>query len=41
MDRTTRRIVGCFLGQRDALGAFGLWESLLTPYLDAATHTDR
>ncbi|WP_245872670.1 IS1 family transposase [Deinococcus planocerae] len=41
MDRTTRRIVGCFLGQRDALGAFGLWESLLTPDLDAVCHTDR
>lgn len=41
MDRATRRIVGCFLGQRDALGAFGLWQSLLTPYIDAVCHTDR
>ena len=41
MDRATRRIVGCFLGQRDALGAFGLWQSLPAPYLDAVCHTDR
>ena len=40
MDRATRRIVGCFLGQRDAVGAFGLWQSLPTPYLDAVCHTD-
>ncbi|WP_034354443.1 IS1 family transposase [Deinococcus phoenicis] len=40
MDRTTRRIVGCFIGQRDAPGAFGLWQSLPTPYLDAVCHTD-
>lgn len=40
MDRTTRRIGGGFAGQRDALGAFGLWESLPTPYLDATAHTD-
>ena len=41
MDRASRRIVGCFFGQRDALGAFGLWQSLPTPYLDAVCHTDR
>ncbi|GAA5535130.1 IS1 family transposase [Deinococcus aluminii] len=40
MDRATRRIVGCFIGQRDAPGAFGLWQSLPTPYLDALCHTD-
>jgi len=40
MDRHTRRIVGCFLGQRDAPGALGLWQSLPTPYLDAVCHTD-
>lgn len=40
MDRATRRIVGCCVGQRDALGAFGLWESLPTPSLDAVCHTD-
>ena len=41
MDRASRRIVGCFFGQRDAPGAFGLWQSLPTPYLDAICHTDR
>ena len=41
MDRHTRRIVGCFLGPRDALGAYGLWHNLETPYLDAVCHTDR
>ena len=41
MDRATRRIVGCFLGPRDTLGAYGLWHSLETPYLDAVCHTDR
>ena len=41
MDRASRRIVGCFFGQRDALGAFGLWQSLPTPSLDAVCHTDR
>ena len=40
MDRHTRRIVGCFLGDRDTLGASGLWHSLQTPYLDAVCHTD-
>ena len=41
MDRASRCIVGCFFGQRDALGAFGLWQSLPAPYLDAVCHTDR
>ena len=40
MDRHTRRIVGCFLGDRDTLGAYGLWHNLETPYLDAVCHTD-
>ncbi|MBB5378395.1 insertion element IS1 protein InsB [Deinococcus metalli] len=40
MDRATRRIVGCFIGQRDAPGAFGLWQSIPAPYLDAVCHTD-
>ncbi|MFC4456732.1 IS1 family transposase [Deinococcus sonorensis] len=41
MDRRSRRIVGCWFGQRDAPGALGLWQSLSTPYLDAICHTDR
>ena len=41
MDRHTRRIVGCFLGPRDTLGAYGLWHSLDSLYLDAVCHTDR
>lgn len=41
MDRYTRQIVGCFLGPRDTLGAYGLWHSLNTLYLDAVCHTDR
>ncbi|WP_256566058.1 IS1 family transposase [Deinococcus sp. QL22] len=40
MNRATRQIVGCFIGNRDAAGAFGLWQSLPTPYLDAVCHTD-
>ncbi|WP_143342139.1 IS1 family transposase [Deinococcus indicus] len=40
MDRHSRRIVGCFMGARDEVSAFGLWESLPTPYLDARCHTD-
>ena len=40
MDRATRHIVGCFVGNRDALGAHGLWHSLPTVYLDATCHTD-
>lgn len=40
MDRRTRQIVGCYLGARDAVSAFGLWQSLPTPYLDARCHTD-
>ena len=41
MDRTTRKIVGCFFGARDAVSAYGLWDSLPLPYLDAVCHTDR
>ena len=40
MDRLTRKIVGCFIGQRDGVGAFGLWQSLPAPYLEAKCHTD-
>ncbi len=40
MDRLTRKIVGCFIGQRDLEGAWGLWHSLPTPYLTARCHTD-
>ena len=40
MDRLTRTIVGCFIGQRDAVGAFGLWQSVPAAYLDARCHTD-
>ena len=40
MDRLTRKIVGCFIGLRDGVGAFGLWQSLPTPYLEARCHTD-
>lgn len=40
MDRSTRRIVGCFLSARDAVSALGLWQSLPTPSLDARCHTD-
>lgn len=32
---------GCeFVGQRDALGACGLWESLLTSYVEVICHID-
>lgn len=41
MSRHTRRSVGCFLGQHDTLGAYGLWHSLDTPHLNAVCHTDR
>ncbi|AFZ69274.1 transposase, IS1 family (plasmid) [Deinococcus peraridilitoris DSM 19664] len=41
MDRATRQIVGCFVGQRDVLGAYGLWQSLPTAYLSAECRTDR
>ncbi|WP_425387747.1 IS1 family transposase [Deinococcus peraridilitoris] len=41
MERKTRRIVGCFVGPRDAVGAFGLWEHMATPFLDAVCHTDK
>ena len=41
MDRATRQIVGCFVGQRDVLGAYGLWQTLPTAYLSAGCHTDR
>ncbi|MEW6421088.1 MAG: hypothetical protein AB1511_05100 [Deinococcota bacterium] len=41
MDRATRRIIGCFIGQRDALDVYGLWHSLQTPDLDPVCHTDR
>lgn len=40
MDRLTRKIVGCFIGRRDGVGAFGLWQSLTAPYLEAKCHTD-
>ena len=40
MDRLTRKIVGCFIGLRDGVGAFGLWQSLPAPYLEARCHTD-
>ena len=41
LDRQTRKIVSCSMGQRDAVSAFGLWDGLPTPYLDAVCHTDR
>jgi insertion element IS1 protein InsB len=41
MDRTTRKIVGCCIGQRTVAGALGLWQSLPDAYLDAVCHTDR
>ncbi|WP_168734942.1 IS1 family transposase [Deinococcus sp. KSM4-11] len=41
MNRHSRRIVGCFMGARNEVSAFGLWQSLPTPYLDARCHTDR
>ncbi|PYE53853.1 insertion element IS1 protein InsB [Deinococcus yavapaiensis KR-236] len=41
MDRPTRRLVGCFLGPRDAVGAFGLWQSLPGAYVSAECHTDK
>lgn len=40
MDRWSRKIVGCFIGHRDLEGAWGLWDSLPTPYLEARCHTD-
>jgi len=40
MDRLSRKIVGCFIGHRDLEGAWGLWDSLPTPYLEARCHTD-
>ncbi|UQN10819.1 IS1 family transposase (plasmid) [Deinococcus sp. QL22] len=40
MNRATRQIVGCFIGNRAAAGASLLWQSLPTPYLDAVCHTD-
>ena len=40
MDRLTRKIVGCFIGLRDGVGAFCLWQSLPAPYLEARCHTD-
>ena len=40
MDRFTRKIVGCFIGQHDAVGAFGLWQGLPALYLDARCHID-
>ena len=40
IDRLTRKIVGCFVARRDALRAFGLWQSLPAPSLDARCHTD-
>jgi len=38
MDRLSRKIVGCFIGHRDLEGAWGLWDSLPTPYLEARCH---
>jgi IS1 family transposase len=40
LDRSTREIVGCFVGARNESGAQGLWDSLPTCYLDAECHTD-
>ena len=40
MDRLTRKIVGCFIGRRDGVGTFGLWQSLPAPYLEAKCHID-
>ena len=40
MDRVTRKIVGCFIGLRDGVGVFGLWQSLPAPYLEARGYTD-
>ena len=40
MDRFTRKIVGCFIGPRDGVGAFGLWQRLPAPSLEARCHTD-
>ena len=40
MDRLTRKIIGCFIRRRDGFGAFGLWQSLPAPYLEAKCHTD-
>ncbi|UQN09003.1 IS1 family transposase [Deinococcus sp. QL22] len=40
MNRATRQIVGCFIGNRNAAGASLLWQSLPTPCLDAVCHTD-
>ena len=41
LDRTTRQVVGAFVGARDRTGALGLWDHLATPYLDAVCHTDK
>ncbi len=41
LDRHTRKIVSCFMGQRDAVRAFGLWAGLPTLYLDAVCYTGR
>ena len=40
MDRLTCKIVGCFIGLRDGVGAFGLWQSLPAPSLEARCYTD-
>jgi len=40
MDRLTRKIGGCFVGQRDLHAASGLWDSLPAPYLTARCPTD-
>lgn len=40
LDRHTREIVGLHVNQRTEKGAKGLWESLLTPFVDAECHTD-
>ena len=40
MDHLTCKIVGCLIGQRDGVGAFGLWHSLPVPSLEARCHTE-
>jgi insertion element IS1 protein InsB len=40
MDQLTREIVGVYVGSRDEVGAFGLWDSLPDCYTDATCFTD-
>jgi insertion element IS1 protein InsB len=39
-DRTSKEIVGVYIGSRDEEGAIGLWQSLPDCYLEATTYTD-